>query len=462
MSDQLELYELTAEEAAAEIRARRLSPVALVDAVLDRIDQLNEELSCFVTVDHAGARAAARVAEAEVLAGAELGSLHGVPYSVKDLIDVRGLPTTRGAVPFAATLAQADSPVTTLLRQAGAICVGKTTTPEFGWSFVTDSPLSGRTVNPWCADRTAGGSSGGAAAALAAGMGPIAVATDGGGSIRLPAAFVGVVGLKPTSGRVPTYPPSDLGTLGHLGPMARSVRDVARLLDVLTGHCSGGPGPMEQACDRPAEHLRIGYSASINEGPVDPDVRSVVDAWVSDVMATGISVTSFDLTIEGVEETWDRLYAQAITRQVDALDPSVRRQLSPQLRAFVDSAHALPRSAGPEAELTRRRVVAQADHVFGDFDLVITPTTSTVAFDASLEHPGTVGGKAVGLTDWARLTQVWNLTGFPAISVPAGLTDAGLPVGVQIAAPHNGEPALLALATFAERALGPRLPRRIP
>ncbi|WGX98171.1 amidase [Nocardioides sp. L-11A] len=461
MSGSPELHELTAEAAAAEIRARRLSPVELVDAVLARIEKIDPGLSCFATVDADGARAAARAAEAQVTSGAELGALHGVPCSVKDLIDVRGLPTIRGAVPFADTVAQADAPAATLLRQAGAVCVGKTTTPEFGWSFITASPVTGRTLNPWRPDRTAGGSSGGAGAALAAGMGPLAVATDGGGSIRLPAAFTGVVGLKPTSGRVPTYPPSDLGTLGHLGPMARSVRDVARLLDVLTGHTGAEVGPMARACGRPVEHLRVGYSPALNGGPVDPEVRAVVDAWVAALVAAGVPVTRFDLVLDGVEDTWDRLYAQSITRQVDALPPSAQEQLSPQLRAFIDSTRALPRSAGPDAELVRRTVAARADAVLRDYDLVITPTTSTVAFDAGLEHPGTVAGVAVGLTDWARLTQVWNLTGFPAISLPAGTTADGLPVGVQIAGPTHGDAVVLALAAYAERALGPRLPRRV-
>ncbi|UUW90113.1 amidase [Pimelobacter simplex] len=455
------LHELTAEAAAAEIRARRLSPVELVDAVLDRIERLDPALSCFVSVDAEAARAAARAAEAAVVAGDELGALHGVPCSVKDLIDVQGLPTSRGALPFAGRVAQADAPAATLVRRAGAICVGKTTTPEFGWSFVTSSPVSGSTVNPWCPTRTAGGSSGGAGAALAAGLGPLAVATDGGGSIRLPAAFTGVVGLKPTSGRVPTYPPSDLGTLGHLGPMARSVRDVARLLDVLTGHTGSEPGPALRACGRPVEHLRIGYAPTINGAPVDPEVREVVETWVADLVGAGVAVTAFDLVVDGVEDTWDRLYAQSIARQVDALAPADRALLSPELRSFVDSTRGLPRSAGPDAELARRAVVAQGDALLREYDLVITPTTSTVAFDAGLAHPGTVAGQPVGLTDWTRLTQVWNLTGFPAISLPAGTASDGLPVGVQVAGPPQGDGVLLALAAFAERALGPRLPARV-
>lgn len=452
-----ELHELTAETAAAEIRARRVSPVELVDAVLDRIEDRDPALSGFATVTGDDARAAARAAETVVFTGGDLGAFHGVPYTMKDLIDLNGVPTIKGALPFADTVAEADSPAARLLRQAGAICVGKTSTPEFGWSFTTTSPVTGRTVNPWNPKRTAGGSSGGAAAALAAGMGPLAVATDGGGSIRLPAAFTGVVGLKPTSGRVPTYPPSDLGTLGHVGPMARCVRDAARLLDVLTGRTSAAPGPGLSACGQPVKHLRVGFSRTLNGGPVEPAVLDVVEAWVRDLAASGVAVSRFDLVIDGVEDSWDRLYAQSIARQVDGLTASDQELLSPELRAFVESTRSLPLGAGPEAELTRRAVVAQGEELMGEYDLVITPTTSVVAFDAQLSHPVSVAGQPVGLTDWARLTQVWNLTGFPAISLPAGVSPDGMPIGVQIAGPAHSDTVVLALADFAERTLGSRL-----
>lgn len=452
-----ELHTLTAVEAAREIRGRRISPVELVEAVLARIEERDPLLSCFASVAPDQAlEAAGRAAEA-VVRGEPLGSLHGVPYSMKDLIDVRGMVTTKGTLAFRNARAHADAPAASLMRASGAICVGKTTTPEFGWSFTTTSPLTGRTANPWDVARTAGGSSGGAGAALAAGLGPLAVATDGGGSIRLPASFNGVVGLKPSSGTVPTYPPSDLGTLGHVGPMARCVGDVAVLLDVLTGHIHG-EGPAERASRTLPGGLRIGFAPTLNDGPVEEEVAGAVTGWVAELAATGIPVTEVDLRLEGIEECWDLLYSQSIARQVDALPVEAREQLSEELRRFVDTARELPHSAGPDAELRRRTLVRRAEEALADIDLLIMPTTSTVAFDLRLDHPREVAGIPAGLTDWARLTQVWNLTGFPALSMPVGLDAEGLPIGVQIAGPLGSDHVVLALATHAESALGPRIP----
>ncbi len=452
-----ELHTLTAGEAVREIRERRLSPVELVEAILARIEERDPLLSCFASVAPDQAlEAAGRAAEA-VVRGEPLGSLHGVPYSMKDLIDVRGMVTTKGTLAFQDAWAHADAPAASLMRASGAICVGKTTTPEFGWSFTTTNPLTGRTVNPWDVSRTAGGSSGGAGAALAAGLGPLAVATDGGGSIRLPASFNGVVGLKPSSGTVPTYPPSDLGTLGHVGPMARCVRDVAILLDVLTGH-GQDEGPAERACQALPEGLRIAFSPTLNGAPVEDEVAGAVAGWVSELAATGLPVTRIDLRLDGVEECWDLLYSQSIARQVDALTAEERELLSDGLREFVDTTRLLPSSAGPDAELRRRALVRRAEESLAGVDLLITPTTSTVAFASRLDHPESVAGAPAGLTDWARLTQVWNLTGFPALSLPVGLDAEGLPIGVQVAGPLGGDHLVLALAAHAERVLGPRLP----
>lgn len=452
-----ELHTLTAGQAAREIRERRLSPVELVESILARIHERDPMLSCFAGVAvEQSLEAAGRAAEA-VVRGEPLGSLHGVPYSMKDLIDVRGMVTAKGALAFRHVRASADAPAASLMRASGAICVGKTTTPEFGWSFTTTSPLTGRTANPWDATRTAGGSSGGAGAALAAGLGPLAVATDGGGSIRLPASFNGVVGLKPSSGTVPTYPPSDLGTLGHVGPMARCVGDVAILLDVLTGHVRG-EGPAERAGRTLPGGLRIAFAPTLNGGPVEEEVSGAVAGWAAELAASGVAVTEVDLRLDGVEECWDLLYSQSIARQVDALPTAAREQLSEELRRFVGTARELPHSAGPDAELRRRGLVRQAETALAEFDLLVMPTTSTVAFDLGLDHPHDIAGSPAGLTDWARLTQVWNLTGFPALSMPAGLDAEDLPIGVQIVGPLGSDHLVLALAAHAESALGPRLP----
>lgn len=240
--------------------------------------------------------------------------------------------------------------------------------------------------------------------------------------------------------------------------MARCVRDVAILLDVLTGHGREGEGPAERACQARPERLRIAFAPTLNGAPVEDEVAAAVAGWVAELAASGPVVTELDLRLDGVEECWDLLYSQSIARQVDALPAEARAQLSEELRRFVDSARRLPHSAGPDAELRRRALVRRAEESLAGVDLLITPTTSTVAFDARLDHPVDVAGVPAGLTDWARLTQVWNLTGFPALSLPAGLDAEGLPIGVQIVAPLGGDHLVLALAAHAERTLGPRLP----
>jgi len=267
---QTDLCWLPATEMAAAIRARQLSPVELVDALIDRIHQLNPMLNAYCTLVEDAARHAAHAAEAAVLRGDDLGLLHGVPVSIKDLLFTRGVRTMRGSRIYEQFVPDQDAPAVAKLNASGAILLGKTTTPEFGWKGATDSLVTGVSRNPWNLARSCGGSSGGAAAAVAAGMGPLAVGTDGAGSIRIPASFCGIVGLKPSRGRVAVYPPSAVGFLSHAGPITRTVRDAALMLQAMAGPDERDLGslPVDAteyllACEQAVRGLRVAWSPDL-------------------------------------------------------------------------------------------------------------------------------------------------------------------------------------------------------
>jgi aspartyl-tRNA(Asn)/glutamyl-tRNA(Gln) amidotransferase subunit A len=271
---------MPAVEMAAAVRARQLSPVEIVDALLDRIQRVNPTLNAYCTLAEAAARTAARAAEDAVMRGDALGILHGVPVSIKDLLLTKDVRTMRGSRIYAHDIPGEDAPAVARLKASGAIILGKTATPEFGWKGTTDSPLTGVSRNPWDRERTCGGSSGGAAAAVAAGLGPLAVGTDGAGSIRIPASFCGIVGLKPSRGRVAIYPPSAVGFLSHTGPMTRTVGDAALMLRALAGpdeRDSGSLPPDDQDYLAAADvrGLRVAWSANLGYAPVEPEVARI-------------------------------------------------------------------------------------------------------------------------------------------------------------------------------------------
>jgi Asp-tRNA(Asn)/Glu-tRNA(Gln) amidotransferase A subunit family amidase len=445
---------------AALIRKKQLSPVELMSAVLAHIDSINPTLRAFVSVGHELAMEQAKAAEAKVMSGQPLGPLHGVPYSLKDNIDVQGMATTNGLSALADHVAGADSPVAYLTRAAGAICIGKTALPELGWDSATESPVSGITRNPWDLTRSAGGSSGGAGAALAARMGPLAIATDGGGSIRQPAAFNGVVGFKPSAGLVPMYPPSRFGPLGHIGPMARSIDDVALLLDVIAGVDPRTDGALErgfsESCAGDLAGCRIGYSPSVNGHPVDDEVSLVVEEWLEALRDAGATIEQINIEAAGLADSWDALYFGATLKIYEQLSSEAKAQLSSDFVEFIDKARSVTSEAGTRAEIQRHEIVRQVYQSTRHLSLIVTPTTSTVAFPA-----GRRARAIASELDSFRLTQIWNMTGQPALSLPAGWTQSGLPVGVQIVGHLNRDALVLRAGKAGESALpvkSPKLP----
>jgi aspartyl-tRNA(Asn)/glutamyl-tRNA(Gln) amidotransferase subunit A len=450
---------LSATELLGLYRRRELSPVEAARAVLARIDSQNALANAYCLVREADVLASARQSEQRWQAGQPAGLLDGVPVSVKDLLLTSGWPTLRGSL----TTDEAgpwtvDAPAVARLREHGAVLLGKTTTPEFGWKGVTDSPLTGVTRNPWDPGRTAGGSSGGAAAAVASGMGPLALGTDGGGSIRIPASFCGIVGLKPTHGRVPVYPPSTFGTLSHVGPMARTVADAALLLDAI-----GSPDFRDSlALDRRAPvsaeldavrigGLRVAYSPALGYAKVDPEVAAAVRQAVTVLEQAGALVTLADPEFVSPLPAFDVLWYAGAAKIVDDIPEDRRHLIDPGLAEIAEEGRRY--SAIGYLQALRER--AELGIAMGDFhqtyDLLVLPTEPIVAFAAGAEVPD--GSAQPRWTSWTPFTYPFNMSHQPAATVPCGFSAAGLPIGVQVVGPRHADGLVLAACAAIEAAL---------
>jgi Asp-tRNA(Asn)/Glu-tRNA(Gln) amidotransferase A subunit family amidase len=434
-------------------------------ALLDRIAAVNPALNAYCTVAAEEARDAATAAEVALLSGEALGPLHGVPVSVKDLIFTRRLLTTAGSRLLADHVPEEDAVAVERLRGAGAIIVGKTNTPEFGFKGVTDNPLFGATRNPWDLTRTPGGSSGGAAAAVAAGLGPLALGSDGGGSIRIPASFCGIYGLKPSFGRVPSGPGlPGWETLSHTGPLTRTVRDAALMLDVLAGpddrdrHSLPAPdgAPFLAACDEGIAGLSVAWSADLGHARVDPEVADLcADA--------AVRFESLGCHVEVVVPTWDdpepifRTLAagEAFAAYRDRLEAG-ERQLDPALVELLRFGQSITAEQYLAALLARREFWGEVQRFL---DLLITPTVAVPPFALDALPIREIDGAPVSPLGWTPFTYPFNLTGQPAASVPAGMTASGLPVGLQIVGRRHADRTVLA-ASAAWEAAAPWQTRR--
>ena len=446
-------------ELVARIRRRELSPVELMQACLDRIARHNGALNAIVTLHAERALADARAAEQRLMRGEDLGPLGGVPLAVKDLEDVAGMRTTYGSPLFADNVAAEDSLNVARLRAAGAIPLGKTNTPEFGAYMQTDNPVFGPTRNPWNLERTPGGSSGGAAAALVGGLVPLVTASDGGGSIRHPAAFTGCVGLKPTFRRVPQRPQPVLtfDDTAVWGPLTLTVRDAARIADVTFGPNEEDPtalpapeGSYEAVVDQPPPRLRVAWCADLGHF-VQPDVAREVAACARVVADLGHEVEPFDSRIPFVGKAWS--LTGAVTEYIkhrealetpDQLDPMLREGF---LRAQASAADDLAYSYRRRTELVRWTAAA-----FARFDILMMPTLPLEAFPIGQVHPTEIAGHSIRIHDAFPFTHPFNMSGHPALALPAGFTDAGLPASIQFVAPRFREDLLLRLGRQLELA----------
>lgn len=460
--DATDLCRMPAADLAAAIRAKTVSPVEVVDAVLARIERVNPILNAYCTVTPEAARAAARNAEAAVLRGDPLGPLHGVPVSIKDLVVTKGVRTTWGSRLYAQFVPDEDAPVVERLKRAGAIIVGKTNTPEFGYKGITDNLVFGVSRNPWSLSHTPGGSSGGGAAAVAAGLGPLAVGTDGGGSIRIPCSCCGLFGLKATLGRVaaaPTY--GGLDTLSHTGPMTRTVRDAALMLTVIAG-----PDPRDltslpedgidfgAALDAGIRGLRVAWTPDWGYAALDPHVREITDAAARRFADAGCIVEEAAPGFSDPSEAFVVLFNATFAARLGDKLPEWRDRFDPGLVSLLDEGMRYTAVDFVNAGNIRRTLNDAFRRFFNRYALVLTPTLSAPPLRTGVDRYAEIGGRRVGPTGWFAFTFPLNMTGYPAATVPCGWTRDGLPVGLQIIGPRFAD-ALVLRAAAAFEAIQP-------
>lgn len=457
-----------AHEIADLVRRRAVSPVETVEAALAAMDATEPRLHAFATPAPEQARAAARALEQALARGEEARPLAGVPVGVKDLVLTKGLRTTFGSRLYADFVPEDDDICVERLKAAGAIVIGKTNAAEFGYSATGHNPLFPTTCNPWNLALTPGGSSAGSAAAVAAGVCPLAVGSDGGGSVRLPAAFTGLFGLKASMGRVPVWPgcrdPDLPGVSGwesieHIGPLARSVADAALMLEVMAGPDARDRWSLPddgldwRGAARPVERLglRVAYCPQWEDVPVDPVVRALVDKAVAVFETLGCSVETIDAPLRGLVAARRAL----ITLESDItgmrrLAAGREAELSTPVRGLLSTDWRWEQFT--DALTERKRCVEAMRRLMARYDLLLTPTAPLLPFAIDRHGPGTIDGRAVEDDCWMPAMFPFNMTGQPAASVPAGWSASGLPVGLQIVGRHLADATVLKAAAAFEQA----------
>jgi aspartyl-tRNA(Asn)/glutamyl-tRNA(Gln) amidotransferase subunit A len=456
---------MSAVDLLAQYRAKKLSPVEATKAALERIGRLNPRFNAFCLVDDAAALASARASEARWMKGQPIGLVDGVPASVKDLLIAKGWPTLRGSKAVDPKQAwDEDAPCVARLREEGAVLLGKTTTPEFGWKGVTDSPLTGITRNPWDETKTPGGSSGGAAVAAACGMGALHLGTDGGGSIRIPAGFTGIFGLKQSYGRVPASPLSPFGTLAHIGPMTRTVADAALMLSVIAKPDLRDWYAIPYDAKNYLEGLeagvrgwKIAFSPTLGGHPVEPEIAKLVAAAVQVFRELGATVEEVEPEIGAdVGPTFVNHWFPGAANALRSYTPAQRAAMDPGLVEVANAGAKLPLMDYLASIKEREQLGVRMNQFHKKWDLLLTPTLPLAAFAAGIECPVMADGSR--WTDWTPFSYPFNLTRQPAATVPCGLTSAGLPAGLQIVGPSFGDAAVLQAARAFEKLRPFRMP----
>jgi len=441
---------------------RELSPVELTTAILDRITAINPSLNSYITITADLALKQARSAEASYAQG-DAPPLAGIPFSLKDLTATKGIRTTRGSLLYQDWLPDYDAPLAERLYAAGGVLLGKTNTPEFGWKGDSGNRVCGPTHNPWQHGTTAGGSSGGAAAAVSAGLGPLAQGTDGAGSIRIPACFCGVYGLKPSFGLVPQYPASLVEPFSHAGPITRTVADAALMLNAVRG--ADPHDKLSWADDTDylsamkgdIEGLRVAFSPDLGYAAIEPEVRALVTQAVQRCADLGCHIEEVH---PGLPDPWDlvdTVWASAFAGAFD-LD-EVGDQLDPGLVEVIEASYRYTATQLARAHQNRLEYYNQWRIFMRDYDLFLSPTLPVTAFPAGDHHPATIDGRPTTYLGWTAFTYPFNTTGQPAATVPCGFAANGLPVGMQIVGRHR-EDATVLRASAAFEAIAPWTARR--
>ena len=461
----LELCRLSAVELKELYRSKKLSPVEVMKAVLSRADRLNPYLNCCITICHELALKGARQAEARIMSGQAYPPLTGIPYSAKDLINTKGIRTTYGALPFKDNVPKEDALVISRLRDAGAILFSKTTTPEFGTAGITESPLFGKTCNAWSANRTSGGSSGGAAVAVASGIGTLALATDGGGSTRIPAACNGLVGIKQSSGVVPHSQVVDkFGNQTYVTPMTRTVADTALMLDALAGEDACDPNSLGlrredyyEAAISPADlqGVKILYCLAPAGLPISADVQASFHEALKTLGELGAQLEPFNPSGLNVLTTWQVINHTVWLTRFKALAEQHPTQFSPTFLKQLESAKNFSAIDYQEAMIARSQLYAQVQALVQPGHFLAMPTLSRTALPLDIDFLGGFDIDGQRFEDiranWYPWTMLFNMTGHPAISLPCGFGKDGLPIGLHLVGQFRKDAALLSVAAAFER-----------
>ncbi len=454
-----ELGALTARETVRLIGLKALSPVEVVRGALDRAEETQPTLNAFTVLRREEALKEARAAEEAILRGDQVGTLHGLPFSAKDLISVAGLPYASGSRAMEGNIGKVDAPSVERARAAGAILIGKTTTSEFGCKPVGNSPLTGVTRNPLDLTLTPGGSSAGCAASVAAGITPFGLGTDGGGSIRIPAAFTGTFGFKANFGRVPVWPVSATPTLAHVCALARNVRDAALLLEAIAGYDARDPasiaGPVPNfvaACEAPLGGLRIAWSPTLGYAKPDPEVVEICGRAARLLERAGCMVEEVERVFAAdPEDLWAAEFYAGVGTRLRPILESRRDLLDPAVADILDTALKQEMRAYYDTVFRRYTLRDEMAAFFRRYDVLISPTLPVSALEAGRNIPAGLEDRS--LVSWVYYTYPFNLTGQPAASLPVGRSARGLPVGLQIVTPRNDEEMALRVAAWLEREL---------
>ncbi|WLR60282.1 amidase [Guptibacillus hwajinpoensis] len=470
----MEITNLTAQSMAKKIMTKELSPVEVVQSHLERIKQLNPKFNLFITIFEEEALKEARGAEEELMKSGVRGPLHGIPIALKDLTPVTGRLTTFGSPIFKDHIAQSEPTIVKRIRDAGAIIIGKTNTPEFGHKGTTDNLLAGPAKNPWDSSRTAGGSSGGSAAAVASKCVPLAEGSDGGGSIRIPSSLNGIIGLKPTFGRIPfdSSPINHFGTTQpfvHYGPMARSAEDAALLLSVMEGYEPNDPysvpvpeSNLQQEMQLGVKGKKFAYTEDFGLYPYDPMILVPIEEAISILRDQGAIVEKipfqFEMKLEELISFFNKMWFAGLASAYGSLYDRFPSQFSSSVSNMIEAGRKLSAVELRETEMKRTQVWNIIQKELNRFDAILSPVVGVTAFSHQIEGPDRINGKASApISDW-MMTQLYNCTGHPAISIPVGLAPSGLPVGLQAASKKFNDSLLLRIAHTIESEKGFQFP----
>lgn len=458
---------MPATELLARYRDRSLSPVDVTTAILAQIEAVDPAINAYVTITGDLAMEQAKQAENAWRSG-ETGALLGVPISIKDLTPTKGIRTTRGSKLYEHWIPDHDAVFVERVERAGSVMLGKTNSPEFGWKGETTNPVSGTTRNPWNLERTSGGSTGGGAAAVATGMGPLTQGGDGAGSIRIPSSFCGIYGLKPSFALVPGYPPGSLADVAHLGPMTRTVADAALLLNVVAGEDPRDRFSWSSNIDylplcetRELKGWRIAWSPDLGYAAVEPEIVAICERQLQVLRDLGAEIVEAHPNLPDPWDIENDLWAAAMASlHIDDLE-EVASLIDPGRKAVVEYGSTLTAAHLARQQQRRAEYYENWRRFMLDFDLFVSPTEPCTAFPAGLDYPPQIAGRDMTYLGWTAFTYPFNLTGFPAATVPAGFASDGLPVGLQLVGGWHDDSSVIA-ASAAYEATAPWAHQRPP